>query len=94
LASGDRLALDAILLALDRDRLVTFSVTMYLRRRAGPVSRCAVPTRSSSSERVIAASVSRTADVVADRAPFVPSGVASPLGSPLSRAGLGCSPRP
>ena len=36
---------------------VTFSVTTYLRRRARPASRLAVPTLSSSSERVIAWSV-------------------------------------
>jgi hypothetical protein len=38
--------------------VVTFSVTMYLRSRALPDSRLVVPTESSSSERVIASSVS------------------------------------
>ena len=36
---------------------VTFSVTTYLRSRARPASTCWVPTRSCSSERVIASSV-------------------------------------
>ena len=37
--------------------VVTFSVTTYLRRRARPASTCWVPTRSYSSERVMASSV-------------------------------------
>ena len=55
---GDRLALDADLLAAARAPSArTCSVTTYLRSRARPLSRLAVPTRSSSSERVIASSV-------------------------------------
>jgi hypothetical protein len=61
---GDRVLLDAHALlgdgALLDDGLlggVTCSVTTYLRRRTWPLSREALPTTSSSSERVIASSV-------------------------------------
>src|SRR4051794_6336603 len=57
--------------------LVTFSVTTYLRRRALPVSRCVVPTRSSSSERVIARSVSDPLTSLPTTS-REPSGVGSP----------------
>ena len=57
----------------------TSSVTTYLRRRARPVSRSAVPTESSSSERVIASSV-------------VGPDVSRPTGSSLPPAPLPSSP--
>ena len=55
---GDRLALDANLLALHRNGLGHVLGDDVLDQARRPVSRWVVPTRSSSSERVIAASVS------------------------------------
>ncbi len=55
----------------------TSSVTMYLRRRARPASRRSVSTRSSSSERVIASSVSGP-ETSLPMTPEVPDGVESP----------------
>ena len=72
--------------------VVTFSVTMCLRSRARPDSRWIVPTRSSSSERVIASSVVGPL-VSRPSAPASPSrsrrstrggAPAPPSGSPLS----------
>ncbi len=50
---------------------------MYLRSRARPASRRSVPTRKSSSERVIASSVSGP-ETSLPMTPEVPDGVGSP----------------